>query len=95
MQETTQDVNSTFGVALILMQEGKRVARRSWNGKKFVYYVPANSYPVQTQAAKEFFGENSMVPYNPYLAIKNVDNTVSTWLPSVDDLFANDWYIVW
>lgn len=32
-----------------------------------------------------------MVPYNAYMAIKNVDNTVSTWVPSVNDCLADDW----
>ncbi len=81
-----------FGNAVEAIKEGKRVARSGWNGKgMFVYYVPANSYPVQTKAAKEFFGEGSMVPYNAYMAIKNVDNTVSTWVPSVNDVLAEDW----
>jgi len=34
-----------------------------------------------------------MVPYNAYMAIKNVDNTVSTWVPSVNDCLAEDWVI--
>ena len=65
-----------------------------WNGKHmFVYYVPAASYPPMTEVAKSFFGEN-LVPYNPYLAIKNVDGTVSPWTPSINDCLAKDWYIV-
>ena len=35
-----------------------------------------------------------MVPYNAYMAIKNVDNTVSTWVPSVNDCLATDWGVV-
>jgi len=84
-----------FGMALNAMKAGKRVARSGWNGKgMFVYLVPANSYPVQTGAAKEYFGEGTMVPYNAYMAIKNVNNTVSTWVPSVNDCLSNDWCIV-
>lgn len=84
-----------FGMALDAMKAGKRVARSGWNGKgMFVYLVPANSYPVQTGAAKEYFGEGTMVPYNAYMAIKNVNDTVSTWVPSVNDCLSNDWYIV-
>lgn len=85
----------TFGIALEALQRGCKLARSGWNGKgMFVYYVPANAYPVQTGAAKSHFGEGSLVPYNAYFAIKNVNETVSTWVPSVNDVLAEDWAIV-
>jgi hypothetical protein len=85
----------TFGQAIEAMKAGQKVARSGWNGKgMFVYYVPANSYPVQTGAAKSHFGEGAMVPYNAYMAIKNVNETVSTWVPSVNDVLSDDWSIV-
>lgn len=34
-----------------------------------------------------------MVPYRAYLALKTVDNDVATWVPSVSDILAEDWYI--
>lgn len=84
-----------FGDALKELKAGKRVQRAGWNGKgMFAYLVPAASYPVQTGAAKAHFGEGAMVPYNPYLAIKNVDETVSTWVPSINDCLADDWCVV-
>lgn len=84
-----------FGQALDAIKAGKRIARTGWNGKgMFVYLVPPASYPVQTGAAKAHFGEGAMVPYNAYMAIKNVDGTVSTWVPSVNDCLAMDWGIV-
>ncbi|CAN7469910.1 DUF2829 domain-containing protein [Variovorax sp. LjRoot175] len=85
----------TFGRAIALLKAGKRVTRLGWNGKgMFVYYVPPASYPVQTGAAKEHFGEGSMVPYNAYLAIKTVEGPVSTWVPGVNDCLAEDWVVV-
>lgn len=84
----------TFGLAVEALRKGLSVARNGWNGKgMFVYLVPANAYPAQTPVAKSFFGESSLVPYNAYLAIKNVDNTVSTWVPSVNDVLAEDWSV--
>lgn len=84
-----------FGLAICALKSGKRVAREGWNGKgMFIYYVPAASYPAQTGVAKSYFGENSLVPYNAYLAIKNVGETVSTWVPSINDVLAEDWEIV-
>ncbi len=84
-----------FGYALKAMKRGERVARSGWNGKGlFVYVVPANSYKAQTGAAKAFFGEGAMVPYNAYMAVKNVDGTISTWAPSGSDALAEDWSVV-
>jgi hypothetical protein len=84
-----------FGQATELLKAGYKVARKGWNGKgMFVYLVPAASYPAQTRAAKSHFGEGAMVPYNAYLAIKNVDETVSTWVPSVNDCLSEDWTVI-
>ena len=84
-----------FGLAIAAMRQGLRVARAGWNGRgMFVYLVPAASYPAQTGAAKAHFGEDAMVPYNPYMAIKNVNDTVSTWVPSINDCLAEDWAVI-
>lgn len=81
-----------FGSAIEFLKHGMAVSRSGWNGKgMFVYLVPANTYRAQTGVAKAFFGEGAMVPYNAYMAIKNVDGTVNTWVPSVNDCLAEDW----
>lgn len=85
----------SFGMAIVAMKLNAKVERAGWNGRgMFVYYVPAASYPAQTGVAKAHFGVAAMVPYNAYMAIKNVDGTVSTWVPSVNDCLAEDWSIV-
>lgn len=85
----------TFGLAVEAMKKGMKVSRSGWNGKGlFVYYVPPNSYKAQTGVAKQHFGDNAMVPYNAYMAIKNVNGTVSTWVPSVNDCLSEDWNVV-
>lgn len=82
-----------FGTALDYLESGKKIYRDSWNNKGvFVYHVPANKYPSLTDVAKNEFGEE--VSYNAYLAIKNVNGTVSTWVPSINDVLAKDWYVV-
>lgn len=84
-----------FGDAIKELKLGKRLQRTGWNGKGlFIYFVPAASYPVQTGAAKEHFGEGAMVPYAAYIALKNVDETVSTWAPSINDTLAEDWQVI-
>lgn len=81
-----------FGQAIEELKKGNIVRRAGWNGNgMFVYLVPANAYPAQTGAAKYYYGDGALVPYNAYLAIKNVDETVSTWVPSVNDVLSEDW----
>ena len=85
----------TFGDALQALKAGKRVARAGWNGKgMFVYYVRAAAYLAQSAAAIEYFGENAYVPYAPYLALKGVDERVSTWVPSINDVLVEDWVVL-
>lgn len=82
-----------FGQAVESVKQGSKIAREGWNGKgMFVYYVPAASYKTMTDVAKKEFGE--VAHYNAYLAIKNVNGTVSTWVPSINDVLSEDWSIV-
>jgi hypothetical protein len=82
-----------FGIAVEALKNGERVARKGWNGKgMYVYYVPGGDYPTQTESAKKEFGESAH--YNPYLAIKTVQGSVSTWVPSINDVLAEDWEVV-
>lgn len=84
-----------FGQALELLKSGHKLARNGWNGKgMFIYYVPAGRFSAYTAIASEIADEDGKVNYNPYFAIKNVNGTVSTWVPSVNDCLAEDWYVV-
>ena len=89
---STEDMN--FGDALVVLKQGKRVARKGWNGKGlFLYHVPAAAYPPSTEVAKAaFHGEN--VPYGAYIAMKTAQGNVVPWLASQTDMLAEDWYIV-
>ena len=92
-----------FGEAIALLKAGHRVQREGWNGKgMFLYYVPANSYPAQTDIAKTYWadkqppqGENTvspiMVPYGAYIAMKTAQENVVPWLASQTDVLAEDW----
>ena len=85
--------DKSFGGAISLLKNGKKVCRAGWNGKgMFLYYVPANSYPAQTEAAKATFGD--MVPYGAYIAMKTAQDNVVPWLASQTDVLADDWQVV-
>jgi len=84
-----------FGEALKAVKLGYKIARYGWNGVgMFIYYVPANKYKANTPAAYAIADDDNNVQYNAYFAIKNVNGTVSTWTPSVNDCISEDWYIV-
>lgn len=86
--------NQNFGQAIEALKEGKRVAREGWNGKNmFVYYVPSTKFTALTDIGKELAGEDGLVQYNAYLAIKNVNGTVSAWVPSINDVLSEDWIV--
>lgn len=85
----------TFGDAIEAAKKGHKVSRKGWNGVgMFAYIVPANSYPAQTGVAKSHFGENAMVPYRAYWALKTAQEDVATWAPSGSDSLAEDWCII-
>lgn len=90
-----RQINSmTFGLAVEALKQGKAIRRDGWNDKgMFVYRVPGNAYVATTNAAKTYFGEGALVPYNAYYALKGVDGRVSTWVPSINDVEAEDWSI--
>ena len=84
----------TFGQAIESAKQGKKVARKGWNGQgMFAYIVPANSYSPQTEVAKEYWGDKP-VPYRAYWALKTAQEDVAIWSPSGSDSLAEDWLIV-
>ena len=87
--------NLNFGQAIEAAKQGKKIAREGWNGNgMFAYIVPAQSYPAQTEIAKNHFGENAMVPYRAYWALKTAQEDVATWAPSGSDTLAEDWIVL-
>ena len=62
----------------------------------FIFYVPANSYSALGNKNETLVGMfiGDMVPYQAYIAMKTVDNTIVPWLSSQTDILAEDWSIV-
>lgn len=89
-----QEEMMDFGVAIMNLKEGRRVARNGWNGKgMYLYYVPAAAYPPSTDVAREAFG-GEPVPYGAYIAMKTAQGNVVPWLASQTDMLAEDWIIL-
>ena len=88
----------SFGQAVELLKLGERVARKGWNGKgMFVVFqkgypqgIPCNE---QTAIAWDMqMGE--LFRCEPYLQIKMVNGSHAMWVPSINDVLAEDWEIV-
>ena len=93
----------SFGHAIAALEAGHKVSREGWNGKgMWLYLVPANSYPAQTEAAKGYWKDKGVtdpdgvirVPYGAYIAMKTAQENVVPWLASQTDVLAKDWGIV-
>ena len=84
-----------FGKALQALKEGKKVARKGWNGKgMFLYYVGEDRYPAKTEIAKTIADKDGKVPYHAYIAMKTAQGYVVPWLASQTDILDEDWEVV-
>lgn len=72
----------SFSRALEFAQDGKKIARKGWNGKGL--FVKA-----------QFPDEHSKMG-NPYLYInaKALGGECNPWVPSQTDLFGDDWSVI-
>ncbi|EAT5265733.1 DUF2829 domain-containing protein [Salmonella enterica subsp. enterica serovar Agona] len=94
LQEEIDLEAADFSDALMWLKEGKKVARRGWNGEnQFCWLVPEGQYPARMEAIKGYF-PGDLVPYGAYFALKNAQGVVVPWVPSVGDLLACDWFVV-
>ena len=90
-----------FGVALMNLKEGHRVARKGWNGKgMFLVMTPGSEIPVENMrvdAARDYYTEQGMnvIKIAPHIDMKAADGTyVTGWLASQTDMLAEDWIIL-
>ena len=82
-----------FGEAVNNVKNGHKITREGWNGKgMFVIYVPEENIDLTEQQEKMFGASNIIL--NEHFLIKNVNNTLSTWVPSINDCLAEDWYVI-
>ena len=85
----------TFGDALHMLKTGKKVARSGWNGKgMFVFLVNGSTFQVSRAPLLGIFPEGTEINYRPHIDIKNVDGSISTWVPSIGDVMAEDWIVI-
>lgn len=94
-----------FGGAIDLLKAGLAVRRKGWNGKGLfiVKQVPAHitgdiipNMQSLPQSAKNILmsRENPHIDYTNQMLIINPDGRADSWVPSVSDVFAEDWEVV-
>ena len=87
-----------FGQAIEQMKQGKKVARKGWDGKgMFVVYQKGypDGIPCNEQTAKAFGYEvGSLFKVRPYLQMRCADGTHQMWTASQTDMLAEDWYVL-
>lgn len=84
-----------FGMAIELLKEGHKVARKGWNGKgMFLVLQNGSSVPgdcMRNAPAREYY-EGKQVIIMPHIDMKAADDTyVVGWLASQTDMLAEDW----
>lgn len=93
-----------FGEALENLKQGKKAARKGWNGKgQFVYMTTGSIVPVtglKSETAHHLFGDrllecDTTVTINSHLDLKTAQDTITIgWAPSQTDMLSEDWEVV-
>lgn len=79
-----------FGTALMLLNSGKKVARKTW--KNAYLFLPKDMSFASDQDLSDL---SDVVKLNPCIAIKNEDDSILIgWTASQTDMLAEDWYVV-
>lgn len=80
----------TFGIAVELLKQGKKVARSGWNGKGMYLF---KSPKLGCQMYEQFTGK-SINDIQEFIVMKAADDTLVPWLASQTDVLAEDWVLV-
>lgn len=88
-----QDV-VTFGKAVELLNQGNRVSRKGWNGKKmYLTYFSPVAHGMETLKVYDCEA-GAEKPLLPFILMKTADDMYVPWLASQSDVLADDWDIV-
>ncbi len=81
-----------FSIALTWIKEGKKVARRGWNGNgMFIFLVPGSVFNVNRPPLLGIYPEGTEIRYMSHIDMRTADGSIVPWLASQTDLLANDW----
>lgn len=80
----------SFGHAIRVLQDGKRVARAGWNGKGMWLILVEENQWTTSVGPSNISGAHRL----PWIGMKTVDGGLVPWLASQTDVLANDWQLV-
>ena len=95
----------TFGNAIEAMKEGKRVARRGWNGKNMFIFLtrgsridlnelPTGSQKMLSMKITGSVGLDQLV-INDHIDMMTTNGSITIgWAASYVDMLSDDWFIV-
>jgi hypothetical protein len=87
--------NLTFGHALALIKEGKKLARKGWNGKgQFVFLVQGSTFTVNRPPLLGIYPEGTEINYHAHIDLRNAQGQIVPWFASQGDMLSEDWEIV-
>ena len=102
--KTYEPIGTTFGfgTAVDLLEQGKLVRRKGWNGKEMFIIkqvpttIPEDIIPRMTSlpitAKKAILGGTKKIIYdNQCLIYNTITGKADSWIPSSSDIFAKDW----
>jgi hypothetical protein len=94
----------SFGEAVEALKEGKRVARKGWNGKGLFIFqqVPSDisediipkMQSLPQFVKDEFAKRGGGIRYRNQLAMVYPDNAIYGWVASPSDVLEKDWVIL-
>ena len=99
-EELNAEVKDTFsfGQAIEFLKEGRKVARKGWNGKgMWIVMMPALFLEagMVNGRTRKHIGEDKPLDSQPYIAMWTAEGKWQPgWLASQADLMAEDWTLV-
>lgn len=85
----------SFGEALLMLEQGKKVSRSGWNGKgMFLFLVQGSTFTVNRAPLLGIYPEGTEINYHAHVDMRTATGEIVPWLCSQTDMLAKDWCIV-
>lgn len=82
-----------FSVALNALRQGKRIARKGWNGKDmYLYLVPGSEFETNREPLLSLLGRDTLVEYRSHIDMRTAQGDHVPWVASQSDLLGQDWF---
>lgn len=73
------------------LKQGGRYYRPHWDAERVIFLVPGSTFKVNRAPLDQLYQVGQEVSYGPHIGQLTGERTISTWTPSQEDLFAEDW----